>query len=70
MALTPHFTNRFEKDVKRAEKRNKDLSKLKTVIDLLINEKPLAVKCQDHILVGNYVGRVNAILNQTGYLFM
>ena len=56
MALSPHFTNRFEKDVKRTQKRNKDLSKLKAVMDLLINEKPLTVKYQDHILVGNYAG--------------
>ena len=56
MALNPLFTNRFEKDTKRAQKRNKDLSKLKTVISLLTNEKPLEPRYHDHNLIGNYTG--------------
>ena len=56
MALNPFFTNRFEKDIKRSQKRNKDLSKLKTVIELLTNEKPLEPKHHDHNLIGNYAG--------------
>jgi mRNA interferase YafQ len=56
MALIASFTNRFEKDIKRAQKRHKDLSKLKVIIDTLINELPLSKKYKDHILIGNYVG--------------
>ena len=56
MALHAHFTNRFEKDVKRAQKRNKNLSKLKAIITLLSNEQALAQKYHDHALIGNYAG--------------
>lgn len=31
-------TTQFKKDIKRAQKRGKDLGKLKTVIDLLLAE--------------------------------
>lgn len=46
----------FEKDVKRAKKRGLDLSKLKDIIKLLIEEKPLPKNCRDHNLAGNYIG--------------
>ncbi len=56
MALIASFTNRFGKDIKRAQKRHKDLSKLKKIIDTLINEQSLNKKHKDHILIGNYAG--------------
>ena len=37
-----------------AAKRNKDLRKIKSVMQTLIEEKPLAVKFLDHPLKGNY----------------
>lgn len=46
----------FEKDIKLAKKRGKDLEKLKEVISFLVNEEPLPIKYRDHSLVGNYVG--------------
>jgi mRNA interferase YafQ len=49
-------TNQFKKDIKRAQKRGKDLAKLKTVIDLLLAEKPLPRKNRDHQLGGNWGG--------------
>jgi mRNA interferase YafQ len=49
-------TNQFKKDIKRAQKRGKDLAKLKAVIDLLLAEKPLPPKNRDHQLGGNRVG--------------
>jgi mRNA interferase YafQ len=52
--LIPIFRNRFEKDIKKAKKRGKNLDKLKKVIKLLINEKALPISCRDHSLVGNY----------------
>ncbi|NBR71675.1 MAG: type II toxin-antitoxin system YafQ family toxin, partial [Proteobacteria bacterium] len=44
------------KDVKRAKKRGKDLSKLKKVIDLLIESTPLPPSYKDHPLHGEFVG--------------
>jgi mRNA interferase YafQ len=38
------------------ERRGKDLPKLKEVMTLLIEEKPLPEKLRDHNLVGNYTG--------------
>lgn len=49
-------TNQFKKDIKRAKKRGKDLSKLKMVIDLLLAEQMLPPKNRDHSLGGNWEG--------------
>jgi mRNA interferase YafQ len=38
------------------ERRGKDTSKLKRVITLLIEDKPLPEKLHDHSLIGNYSG--------------
>ncbi len=52
-------TNQFKKDVKRAESRGWALTKLKTVLDLLIDEKPLPPKYKNHPLRGNWVGSLD-----------
>ena len=49
-------TTAFRKDVKRAKKRAKDLSKLKKVIDLLIETSPLPPSYKDHPLHGEFMG--------------
>ena len=49
-------TNRFKKDVKRAEKRGKELAKLRVVLDRLIEGEPLPPHYKDHPLRGNFVG--------------
>ena len=49
-------TTAFKKDVKRAKKRGKDLSKLKKAIDLLIEAAPLLPSYKDHPLHGEFVG--------------
>ena len=49
-------TTQFKKDVKRAEKRGKDLAKLKVVLDLLIEGEPLPPQLRDHPLRGNFAG--------------
>ncbi len=49
-------TNQFKKDIKRQQKRSKDLSKLKEVIDLLLEKKPLPPKNRDHQLSGEWLG--------------
>lgn len=51
------YTNSFEKDIKTAIKRGKDLGKLKKVIELLATKNPLPTKYKDHRLIGNFIGR-------------
>lgn len=50
-------TKRFEKDVKLARKRGKDLSKLRAIILLILEGKKLPIKFCDHWLTGNYIDR-------------
>lgn len=47
--LRPSYT-------KRMLKRGKDENKIKHVMQLLIEEKPLEPRHRDHKLIGNYVG--------------
>ena len=47
-------TNRFEKDLKRAIKRGKDLDKLWIIVEQLLNNKPLEKRHRPHPLSGNY----------------
>ena len=49
-------TSQFKKDVKRADKRGEDLSKLRTVMDLLMEGGPLPPEYKDHPLRGNFAG--------------
>jgi mRNA interferase YafQ len=49
-------TSQFKKDVKRAGKRGKDLTKLKALLDLLIEGKPLPLEYEDHPLRGVFAG--------------
>lgn len=51
------YTNSFEKDIKIAIKRGKDLRKLKKLIELLSTKSPLPIKYRDHNLIGNFIGR-------------
>jgi mRNA interferase YafQ len=53
----PSYTNQFQKDLKKMEKRGKALSKIKNVIRKLVNEERLDAQFKDHKLVGNYKGR-------------
>lgn len=39
------------------QKRRKDLKKLKSVVEMLLNNEPLPLKYCDHWLVGNYNSR-------------
>lgn len=55
MVLEIFYTTKFKKDFKRMKKRNKDLQKLKIVIQNLVNQEVLPLKYCDHSLVGNYV---------------
>jgi mRNA interferase YafQ len=46
--------NQFKKDVKRLQKRGKNIEKLKIVIEKLLNNQKLDPKYQDHALTGNW----------------
>jgi mRNA interferase YafQ len=49
-------TSQFKKDVKRAEKRGKEMAKLKAVLELLIDDQPLPLELKDHSLRGDFAG--------------
>lgn len=53
-----HFlrTSQFKRDVKRLEKRGKDIGKLKEVLQTLSLGDDLAERYSDHPLVGQYRG--------------
>lgn len=54
MKFKIHIENSFEKDLKKLKKRNKDITKLKTLIELLEQGIPLPEKHRNHKLIGNY----------------
>ena len=47
-------SNQFKRDLKLAQKRGFDMDKLRTVVNTLANEQPLAEKYKDHSLTCNY----------------
>ena len=54
--LTPVRSGQFRRDVKRAEKRGKDMVKLRQVLLLLLQGEPLPERLKDHPLRGNWNG--------------
>ena len=56
--LTPFYANQFKRDLRKIEKAGKkDIEKLKTVIRLLIDGKPLYKSLKEHALTGNFKDR-------------
>ena len=53
---SPTYSSQFHRDVKRLQKRGKDLEKLKTLIELLLAEGPLPARYKDHPLKLNWAG--------------
>lgn len=47
------YTNKMKKDMRRLQKRGKDISKLIEVLNLLQTGEPLPEKYDDHNLSGN-----------------
>ena len=47
---------KFQKDLKRIQKRGYDITLLKDVLNLLVNGKILPIKYKDHNLSGNFKG--------------
>ncbi len=52
--LKPISKNKFDKDLKKARKQYKDLSKIRDIMDCLVEEVPLDLKYKDHKLKGEY----------------
>jgi mRNA interferase YafQ len=55
--LTPVYTRQFDRDVKRMQRRGKNLEKMKIIIGSLIREESLDSIHQDHKLIGSWQGR-------------
>lgn len=53
----PVITTRFKKDLKRSKRRQKDLSKLKNIMQKLSAGESLTPKNNDHTLSGNFSER-------------
>ena len=49
-------TSQFKRDVKRMKRRGKDLSKLKEVLEKIVDGQELEGKYREHVLVGQYLG--------------
>ena len=50
----PSYTGQFKRDVKLAQKRGKDMGKLKSIIELLLNNQVLPRELNDHPLKGHW----------------
>ena len=50
----PDYSGQFRRDVKRVQKRGRDMDKLKTLLALLIEGKPLPASYLDHPLKGEW----------------
>lgn len=49
-------STKFKRDVKRAQKQQKDTDKLRVILNLLIEGQDLPAKNKDHFLSGNWSG--------------
>jgi len=63
---SPSYSSQFHRDVKRHQKRVKDLEKLKKLIELLLAGEPLPSQYKDHPLKLNWAGYRDAHLSRTG----
>lgn len=50
----PCYQKQFEKDIKKAQKRNYEMEELKKIMSNLIKGIPLDLKYKDHQLTGNF----------------
>jgi mRNA interferase YafQ len=57
--LERRFTKRFKKEIKLMGKQGRDLGKIRTVMDLIINEQPLPPKYENHPLHGKWKGALD-----------
>jgi mRNA interferase YafQ len=52
----PEYSTRFHRDVKLAQKRGKNMAKLKDILAILIAEQPVPPRCKDHPLKNEWSG--------------
>ena len=52
----PEYSGQFRRDLKQAQKRGKDMEKLKVLLTLQIEEAPLPIAYFDHPLKGEWKG--------------
>lgn len=52
--LIPDYTGQFRKDLRKAAHRGRNIAKLKDIITLLLEEKPLPFRLHDHSLKGEW----------------
>jgi mRNA interferase YafQ len=52
----PAYSGQFKRDLKQAQKRGKDMERLKVLLCLLIEGKPLPATYLDHPLKGGWLG--------------
>lgn len=50
------YTVQFKRDFKQAEKRRKDLFKLRKVMEILVHREQIPERHRDHPLKGDWVG--------------
>jgi mRNA interferase YafQ len=53
---TASSSGQFQRDVKRLQKRGKDMGKLKKLVEMLLAGETLPAKYKDHPLKHNYAG--------------
>lgn len=54
--LTPVRSGAFKRDVRKAEKRGKDMGKLRQLLALLLAREPLPARYRDHPMKGTWCG--------------
>ena len=52
----PEYSTQFHRDVKRAQKRGKNMDKLRELLAALIADQPLSARHKDHALKNNWSG--------------
>jgi mRNA interferase YafQ len=52
----PEYSTQFQRDVKRAQKRGRDMAKLRELLAALIADEPLLPRHRDHPLKGEWLG--------------
>lgn len=62
----PDYSGQFKRDVKQAQKRGKDMSKLRILLGLLIEGEPLPTSYLDHPLKGDWKGFRDAHIESDG----
>ena len=58
--LTPVRSAQFKRDVRKARARGKNLSRLRVLLESLIEQEPLAARHRDHPLRGIWKGHREA----------